>query len=105
MRIPKSFKVNGHTWTVRYKWNLHAEDGDKVVGLNLPLSREVLIERSLTKEEREQTFIHEMIHAVFAENHVREVISLDTEEILTAALEQYIWRNFDLRWRKTPKED
>jgi len=105
MKIPKKFKVNGKTWTVGYKWNLRDPDNDeKLDGINLPKTREVFIDRSCSKEEREQAFIHELLHSVFAENHIREVVSIESEEIIVSMLEEYLWCHFDLRWRKSPKE-
>ena len=44
--------------------------------------------------------LHELNHSIFVGAHLRELVSLETEEIIVEAIAQYYWRNFEVRWRK-----
>jgi hypothetical protein len=89
-RLPRTVQVNGERWRVLLK-PLARRGLD---GLCRPDVREIHIDESLTAEERDETFLHELMHAC-----VREPVSLRVEERLVnrmaprllAALESAGW--------------
>jgi Zn-dependent peptidase ImmA (M78 family) len=78
-----------------------------VDGLLDPVARTIFIDRSLSKEDKFWTFLHEFIHAVFESNDIGHnssnkdrLMSTEHEEDLISALEAELKSNFSLRWRK-----
>lgn len=107
MRIPKEFIIRGETWRVEYKWRLTYRNSP-VVGLCDPDIRTIFIDRSLSKEEKWWTFVHEFIHAVLDEYKLginskipyRKLLDEHEEEIIQA-LESEFKSNFKMKWRTT----
>ena len=106
MMIPREFAISGSIWHVEYKWNL-TYNKQRVDGLCMPGEKKIMIDRSLSVEDKFWTFIHEFIHAVIDENelghnspHEDRSLVLDHEEEILAALESELRKNFSMRWRK-----
>lgn len=97
MRIPKTILVSGHEWTVEYKWNLRY-DNQKCDGLCCHETRTIYLDRSLTKQNKITTFLHEYIHAVIAELNIkRKSLPMELEELIVEALSQELVGAFKLR--------
>ena len=106
MMIPREFAINGSIWRVEYKWNL-TYNKQQVDGLCMAGEKKIMIDRSLSAEDKFWTFVHEFIHAVIDENelghnspHEDRSLVLDHEEEILLALEDELKKNFSMRWRK-----
>lgn len=106
MLIPREFAVHGSIWRVEYKWNL-THNKQAVDGLTDPKARVVYIDRSLTKEDKFWTFIHEFVHVVWMENNLglnaddpSTQLSVSLEEHLITSLEAELRGNFSMKWRR-----
>jgi len=67
MLIPKSFELFAQTITVEYRRTLHRSH--KAVGLWIPGKNKILLQQrtktyEITDEQIEQTFLHELTHAL-----------------------------------------
>lgn len=99
MKIPKTIQVVNKEWRVEYKWNLRY-DGHKCDGLCCHETRTIFIDRSLSKQEKEETFLHEYLHAIIAELGIkRKSLPIVLEELLVESLSQEIYEKFKLRLR------
>ncbi len=68
MEIPSSFVLGGLTWKVRFVKRLPGKYGD------CDLAKQVItIKSTISKELQEQTFCHELVHAIlFARGILQE---------------------------------
>ena len=104
MRIPKSVDVYGSRWSVGYKWNLLSDKGEHVDGLCDKKNRTILIDRSLSKDERPGTFFHELFHAIIYELKLGQTdLSGEVEEVLVEGISDYMIKYFILRLRDKAK--
>lgn len=101
MRIPQSLEIKGKKWTVEYKWNLRDEDGKAMDGLCLTKEKKIQIDRSLSKEDKWDTFLHELTHAQLFEAHLD--LPLEVEEIICEANVDLLKTHFNLRWKRKTK--
>lgn len=66
--IPQQFRLAGKTWHVRELSDKdierHPDGGEDVFGLCLNGHSEILIRAGLPQQEREHTFLHELVHAM-----------------------------------------
>lgn len=99
--IPKHFQLMGHTITVRVvpqrRW--HAKDAQ---GLWEPAKCRISILSSLSDQQRQQTFCHELVHAILDyQNHAlrRDESFVDT----FAGLLHQAWVTIDLPQPKRSK--
>jgi hypothetical protein len=63
LKIPKKFKLFGHTINVIEKEKLNSHDA-KWGSVNF-IRKEILIDKNLDDDFKEQTFLHELIHLIF----------------------------------------
>lgn len=102
MKIRKHFSIKGKEWSLEYKWSLKAPDGDKVRGLCDFTTRTIYLDRLMPQDEKEEVFIHELIHAALFEAHLNEGSGLggETEEIVCDAVSDLLTTLFTLRWKR-----
>jgi hypothetical protein len=92
MRIPRSLEINGKRWRVVRKPLAHLGDS----GRCYPGSREIQLDPYLTREELEDTFLHELIHAC-----LREPWATKAEERMVARLTPRLLKAMkDIGWVK-----
>ena len=98
MRLPKHINVLGKKWKVSYKWNL-TDEGIKCLGLCCHESRTIFIDRTSTKAERPQIFLHELLHAILFEAKLTDADSFSTEveEIMVELVSTYLLDKFTMR--------
>ncbi len=108
MRVPKAFELRGKQWQVAYKWNLTYRQAN-VFGLCDFDLRTIWIDRSLSREDKFWTFLHEYLHAVMDEHGVGQhalpksrAITSDQEEDIIHAIEQELRAHFRIRWAVKP---
>ena len=70
MKIPKTFVIKGHKWKVKYKNNLHHEDGDAVYALCDKETKTIIIDGLLNEEQMILSFWHEYAHAILDSLHI-----------------------------------
>ena len=103
MRIPKEFYLKGKHWTVEYKWNLRASDGEKMDGLCIVTERVIQLDRAMPREEKWPVFLHELVHAIIFEAHIS---GLDgeagefIEEVICDAIAGDFDDLFNFRWKR-----
>ena len=103
MNVPREFAINGSIWYVEHKWGL-TYNKSPVDGLCDPSTKIVYIDRSLSKEDKWWTFVHEWIHAVVEEyriGHNHGGLTTDQEDELITTLETELKRNFSLKWKRS----
>lgn len=84
------------TWRVEYKWGLQYR-GALCDGLCDKENRVIYLRRELSKEEKFSTFVHEFIHAVFAELEPDIDLWPEDEETITNGLTEALLVNFKMR--------
>ncbi len=63
MRIPKKFKLNNKTWEVSVKDKKKFKKDERLMGVCYRNLHKIFINPSLTRNEIEETFVHELLHA------------------------------------------
>lgn len=109
MKIPKTVMVRGVPYEVRWKWNLRHR-GEKLDGLCDRDEPVIFLDRLLAGDERELTFVHELLHAVIAEMRKEKAdesgqkkkmtkrhLSYQVEEDLVREISEFICETFKLR--------
>lgn len=66
MKIPKKLKIRRSTWKVELDETI--EQTENAVGLCIPGSKKIVISPNQTRNEREETFLHELIHACWPDD-------------------------------------
>lgn len=104
MLIPREFAINGTIWRIEYKWNL-TYNKSAVDGLLDPATKTIFIDRSLSKEDKWWTFVHEFIHAVLESNEIghnsnHQPLETSHEEDIITAIESELKNNFTIKWKK-----
>ena len=98
MKIPRSIRVYGHKWDIKYKWNLRDDNGEAVDGMCDNKERAIYIDRSSDKEERLGIFFHELFHVIIHELKVGQTeLNPEVEEIIVEGISDYLVRNFNIR--------
>lgn len=102
MKIRKHYLIKGKEWTTEFRWSLKASDGERVRGLCDYSTRTIYLDRLMAAEEKEEVFMHELIHAALFEAHLNEGSGLggETEEIVCDAISDLLTTLFTLRWKR-----
>lgn len=89
MQIPKTFQIYGLTFKVTQPWKLDAKDSHW--GSCSIASKSIKVKRGLNKEQKEITFLHEVVHAILDVNEYEE-LSKDEKfvERFSKALQQVL---------------
>lgn len=76
MKIPKTLKVGGHTYKVELVDRVETDKGEDNCGdCEWQLNR-IRIKKSLPQSQLEETFLHELIHALDTDMSEKEVNNL-----------------------------
>jgi Zn-dependent peptidase ImmA (M78 family) len=101
MKIPTSFKIKGKKWRICHKWNLLDDDGTHVDGLCCVKKRIVYLDRSLVKEDKQSTLLHELFHALIYEIGLHQTsLTLDVEELIVENLSLFMLETFNIRLKR-----
>jgi len=103
MKIKKEFLIKGKLWQVEYKWGLRHEDGQLCDGLCDRANRIIWLRREASPEEKWQTFLHEVNHAIISECHIATDGDLKNElieEIFCDAVADVMSDLFDIKWKR-----
>lgn len=65
MDVPKSVSVLGLKFTVELVERV--SESEELDGIMLPREQRIRIDRSLSREAAEQTYLHELVHAVLSQ--------------------------------------
>lgn len=104
MKIPKTRNILGRRWQVKYKWNLMDENRHKCDGLCEYKTRTIWIDRAMSLEDKQQTYLHEEFHAVLHELCFNQLdVSGDAQEVVCEGLSRWVLDTYDLRPRKIKK--
>lgn len=60
--IPKKFKLFGKTWKVSQPWKVYKDNRDGECNYQKSI---IKLRRTLNKENKEITYLHEVLHAVY----------------------------------------
>lgn len=100
MKLPKIITIKDTTWTVAQRWAPRVE-GKLVNGYACPRTKTMVIDRSLSEEEKLETFLHECFHAFCFEMGTHHTaMSEDLEEILAESWANWLSKTFALRKKK-----
>lgn len=66
MKIPTNIQINDSTWTIQLDAEIEKTHG--AVGLCIYDLQKILISPNQDRNEIEETFIHELLHACFPDN-------------------------------------
>jgi len=99
--LPKNFKIKGEVWQISYTFDLHVPGIGKCDGFCDIDTRTILLEKTLTNEEKWRVFFHELIHAINHELHVTEEGGIDgvLGEIIAEGLTSVLNELFVIKWR------
>lgn len=69
--IPKEVIIKDSVWKIKFKRDL-GSDGDRIIeGLCIPDEKAIFIRQGQTLDERIDTYLHELIHAIEFEYNFR----------------------------------
>ena len=81
MKIPKSIKVGAHNYSVEFTKPKDEERRRQNWGITFLESKRVLIDEELPESQKEETFLHELLHICMHESRVN--YDIDDKIILT----------------------
>lgn len=89
MEIPKKFKLVGLTFKIKQLWKLNSKDDHW--GSCSVATKTIKLKRNLNKEQKEITYLHEIVHAILDVTEYEE-LSKDEKfvERFSKALHQVI---------------
>lgn len=91
MKIPKKLKVGGLIWEIAEDNNV-AEEGQCFASTH-PYTQKFFIDPKISQQKKEQSLIHEILHAVWWTNGIRSRKELsDHEEFIVDSLSQGLYQ-------------
>ena len=76
MKIPEKIKIGGHIYKVIFKDDMDDEN----MGVCRPSKLKIFVDKNLPQSKQEETFIHEVLHAIFHQLGSFTVREQDEEE-------------------------
>ena len=76
MKIPKRVKIGAHTYKVLFRDDLDDEN----FGVCRPRKLSMFIDETVERTQQEETFIHEILHAIFKQEGMSSPLSYEKEE-------------------------
>ncbi len=93
MKIPKKIKIGAHVYKVVFRDDLDDED----FGICRPRKLTIFIDDTVPQTQREETFFHEVMHAIFHQAGLSTPWDIEKEErkvqVLGHALYQVLKEN------------
>lgn len=101
MKVPQQVPVKGTIYEIQYKWNLN-DEGVPCLGLCDPEEKIIYIDKSLSKEDKWKTFLHELKHALIEEYNLAKSEGIDAlaEELICYMFSEWVSEMWDVRWKK-----
>lgn len=65
MKIPKKLKIGGHIFSVEFSKSNDTERRKNNWGVTFLEEKRILIDKELPQSQKEETFIHEILHCCF----------------------------------------
>ena len=91
MNIPKKLKIGGMMWEVEQS-NDTTNEGN-CFGSTHPLTQKFFLDPKIKQQKKEQTLIHEILHAIWWTNGMRSRKELnDHEEYIIDSLSQGLYQ-------------
>jgi len=97
VRIPKSFRFKRSRWVVKFGGK--KLDTTKYRGICYLDSKEIFIDPSITRNDQEETFVHELLHSIFPADVCSEKMEEKIVEKLSRSLYEVLKRNKNLLTR------
>ncbi len=88
MKLPKKKKIKGKLWRIREVNQPIDSDNGKCIGTCDYITRTIEIKRTLSKDSKLRTYLHEVLHAAWFESGLHleekrdEKLTQDLEDIL-----------------------
>ena len=76
MKIPKKVKVGAHTYKVVFRDDLDDEN----FGVCRPRKLTMFIDETVERTQQEETFFHEILHAIFKQEGMSNPLTYEKEE-------------------------
>lgn len=77
MNIPNKVKIGAHEYEVVLRDDLDADD---FMGVCRPTKLKIFVDGNLPQSQREETFFHEVLHAIFHLLGKRQEVASDEEK-------------------------
>ena len=97
MRKPNTIHILGKKYALKSKPGLQNGQNDGLCDLE---RREITIDASLKGDEYFVALIHEMIHGVFHEGSISQVIPHEVEEIVADLVAKWVVENLEVDFKK-----
>lgn len=104
MKIPKRFQLKDKRWTVVRVKILQSDDGILCDGLCDCETRTIYLQSGMSRRRTEETFLHELFHAVLHEAHVNPYTRLSNgvEDVICDAFADLMLNRFTTpKWKRT----
>ena len=86
-------------WKTEYKWALKDENGVPLDGRCDPVKRIIWLTKGMDKQEKTETYLHELGHAICFEYGLHLVIPEEVIELLVEHWAQFMSNNMSIRWK------
>lgn len=83
MKIPKTLKISGFTWNIKYSTEITKDDN--VYGTTHHATQTIFLDPNLPQQQMEQVFLHELMHVVFWHYGLTRMVDDKQEEIIINA--------------------
>jgi hypothetical protein len=91
IRIPKKLRIGGKVWHVKKSSTLEKKAG--LLGMCIPVDRYISIATTQSQAEREETFLHEILHSIFPGGIVKDATEERIVEALSVSLYEVLIHN------------
>lgn len=76
MKIPKKVKIGAHIYEVVFRDDMD----DANLGVCRPAKLKIFVDSTLPQSQKEETFLHEVLHAIFHQVGLSQPRDIDGEE-------------------------
>jgi len=101
MKIPTKVKIKAKTWTLNYDKELLRDDHN--YGVCYPTKLKIVLDATQPKDQLENSFFHELIHAIIDSSALRTDLSRDLNEKVAVTIAEdllHVIRQNNLDFRK-----
>ena len=94
MSKPKCINILGKTYKIEYK-DLRLESA---AGITDNRKAVILIDKSLSGKELEQTLLHEFFHGVLSRTGASQALTVELEEVIVEGMANFLVDHFDFHF-------
>ena len=91
MKIPKKLKVGGHTYTITFNKTNDEVRGKNNWGITNHELKTMYIDKEVPQSQKEETFIHELLHIVNHQTKLNYELSSHKEENIVKRMAESLY--------------